>query len=832
MPFTSGPGMAISRIGPDLWQDARYGVRVLLRARAQAALAIATIAVAIGANTTIFSVVNATMLAPLPFPDAGRVMQVAHISPDGEVDTSMSVPKYLFIEGSARSFAAIAAYQDLGGSGVNLTGPESTPERVGATRVASSFFTVLGIQPFLGRGFHPDDNRPGAPRVVVLSHRLWARRFGASPAVLGRTITVNDEPSQVVGVMPASFRYPDWAELWTPLEIDPASSARHGFLDVVGRLRPGVTLDAARAEMRVLAEAYERVAPGDMRDGTSLYVRPLQEALYGFLRPALLALMVAVGAVLLVACVNVANLQLARALARTGEVALRFALGATRARVIRQLLVESAVLALAGGVVGLWLTAFTLPAVLSLAPPEIQGLAGVSFDVRVLAFTTMLALLSAVLFGIMPARAAAASSTPVAVSTRGVTGAGANSGARRTMIAIEVALAIMLATGAGLLARTFVSLVSADPGFDPRRLSTLQLHFSGSRYESGRAFEVTATRLVDEVKSLPGVTAAALSTSLPFGTGTGMSFTVEGRAHDPQAGAGRMRYVGVTPEFFDAMGISLVRGRAPNTRDTPAAPLVAVLNETAARLYWPDADPIGQHITIGQPVNPEIADPAPREIVGIVGDVREYGMDMDAPPVVYVPLGQVPAPLALQFRRLLPLSLTIRSSATAEGLAAAVQAAVLRVDPLLPVTRSMTGEQMLAQSLEARQFNAVLMGALAVLAVILALSGIYGVLSCLVAQRSSEIGVRLALGATRGDIFRLVLAQGLAAAGVGASIGVAGALLSARLLAPLLVNVSSRDPLAIAAGTCGVLLLAAMAAYVPARRAARVDPLTSIRAGV
>ena len=813
-----------------LWQDCRYAIRVLVRARAQAALAVCTIGIAIGANTTIFTVVNATLLASLPFPDAGRIVQVAHASPDGSVDTSVSIPKYLFLRANATSFASLAAYQDLGGSGVNLTGRGEPPERAGATRVASAFFTVLGIQPALGRSFRDEDNLPGNGRVAVLSHQLWTRRFGGATTILGRTITINDEPFEVVGVMPPSFRFPQWAELWIPLEIDPASTARHGFLDVIGRLRPDTTLDAARAHARLLGDDYHRANPADMSTGETLYVRPLREALYGSLRPALLTLLAAVAAVLLIACVNVANLQLARAMTRTTEIGVRIALGATRGRILRQLLVESMVLSLAGGLLGLWMAAFFLPLVLHFAPAALEGVADVPVDGRVLAFTLLLSLVTAVLFGMLPARAAARAGARAAAPSRGVMGPGANTGVRRIMIGVEVAIAIMLATGAGLLARSFVTLVSASPGFNPRGLLTMQLHFSGTRYESGTAFATTVERLLGEVRALPGARAAALSTSLPFGSGTGMSFTIEGRVSDPEAGAGRMRYVGVTADFFAALGIPLVRGRMLDVSDRDAAPLVAVVNETAAREYWPGATPIGQRITIGQPVNPEIADPAPREVVGVVADVHEYGMVVEPPPMVYVPLAQVPSPLRVLFTRLMPLSLTMRTDVAPDALAAPARRAALRVDALLPVTGTRTGEQLLSSSLQAEQFNALLMGILALLALALAFSGIYGVVSCLVAQRTGEIGVRVALGATRADVMRLVMPQGLAPAVTGAIAGIAATLVSSRVLASLLVGVSTTDPIAVGGSALAVVLVASIAAYVPARRAARLDPVASLRA--
>ena len=358
----------------------------------------------------------------------------------------------------------------------------------------------------------------------------------------------------------------------------------------------------------------------------------------------------------------------------------------------------------------------------------------------------------------------------------------------------------------------------------------MQLHFSGTRYESPGTFASAVTRAIEETSAVPGVRTAALSTSLPFGTGTGMPFTVEGRVSDPQAGAGRVRYVGATAQFFAAMGIRLVGGRGLEPQDRVSAPLVAVINETAARQYWPGANAIGQRITIGQPVNPEIADPAPREIVGIVADVREFAMTEEAPPIVYVPLAQVPPPFEALFKRLLPFSLVMRTDQDAERLAQPVQSAVQRVDSMLPITGVRTGDQLLMGSLQTQQFNTLLMGMLALVALVLAFTGIYGVVSCLVAQRTSEIGVRLALGATRQDVLRLMIGQGLVPAAIGAVVGVVATLLSSRLLASLLFgSVSSTDPVALGGGSIGVLLMAAAAAYIPARRASKLDPVRSLR---
>lgn len=782
----------MTTLASGVWQDVRFAVRILWRARAQALVAICTIGVAIGANTTIYTVVNGTLLASLPYPEPERLMQVAHAYGDGSIGSSISVPKYLFWSAHATSFDTLAAYQDLGGSGVNLTGRGELPERVGATRASSSFFDVFGVQPALGRGFHPRENRPGAGRVVVLSHQLWMRRFGGTAAILGRTIAINEDRYEVVGVMPRTFAFPTFAELWLPLQIDPASDVQHGFLDVIGRLKPQVTLESARAQMTVLRAEYARINPADVLADASFHVRPLREALFGFLRPALLTLLAAVGAVLLIACVNVANLQLARATTRSAEIGVRVALGATRSRIVRQLLVESAVLALTGGIVGLWLAAFLLPAVLSLAPGSLESLSNVAIDVRVLLFTMTLSLLAALVFGIVPARAASRHAARAVRQGRGATLTGANIRTRSVMIASEVAIAIMLAVGAGLMVRTFVTLVTSRAGFEPRGLLTMQVHFSGMRYENAAALDTVASELVNEVRGIAGVSAAALATSLPFGTGTGMSFTIDGRASDLREGAGRMRYVGATPEFFDALGIRIVRGRSVAEHDHRRAQLVAVINETAARRFWPGADPIGQRITIGQPVNPEVADAAPREIVGVVADVKENGMDLDAPPMVYVPLAQVPPPLATLFTRLLPLSVVLRTDRDPATLAAAAQSSIRRVDSLLPVTSIVSGEQRLRGSLQTQQFNALLMGGLAVLAVVLAFTGIYGVISCLVAQRTNELGVRLALGATPRDVLRLVVAQGLRPVIYGAVIGVGLTVMSSRALGTLLFGACHR----------------------------------------
>jgi predicted permease len=812
-----------------LRQDLRFALRMLLKHPASTLVAVATLGLAIGANTAIFSVVNGALLRPLPFPEPDRLYQIVRLFQDGS-NGSQSVPKFVMWRDRTRTFESMAAYDDLG-SGFNLTG-EGAPERVIGSRVTRGFFDVLRVRPAMGRGFRADEDRPGGPRVVVLSHGLWTRRFGADPGALGREIRLNDEVYTIVGVMPRGFEFPRGVSLWTPLQANEAGHEIANYLEVIGRLKAGMTVGDASAEMKGFGERYAKAYPDEVEPGESFGVYRVQDVLYGSLRPALMVLLGAVGFVLLIACVNLANLQLARSAARRREIALRAILGARRGRIVRQLLTESLLLGLAGGGAGLLVAYWTIPVLVALGPGAVRGM-DVPIDATVLAFTAALSLLTGLLFGLVPAIQAARPDLAGAInegSTRSTAGAG-GARTRHLLVVSEVALAIVLLVGASLLIRSFVGLRGIEPGFHTADVLTMKLSLPEAKYGDMPALGRFATDVVERVTQVPGVRAAALAVSLPMQGGPDLPFTIEGR-YTPGGngeGAGGAQYRPVTRQFFDVLGIPLVRGRGFAGSDRAGAPLVAVINETAARKYWKDADPVGQRIWLGQPIAPELADPSPREIVGVVRDVREQGLDAAPPAIVYVPLAQMAPPIGRMIVRLLPATVVLSANVAPAGLTSAVERAIWSVDPDQPITNVLGMDEVVSRSLGSREFNMLLVGALAFVALVLAAVGIYGVLSYLVQQRTREIGVRVALGATSGRVLVLVLRQGLATVAAGVALGLAGAFGLTRLLQSLVYGVSVRDPLAFTLAPLALVAVALVSVWLPARRAVRVDPITALR---
>ncbi|MBF5044789.1 ABC transporter permease [Aggregicoccus sp. 17bor-14] len=814
-----------------LLEDLRYAGRMLVKKPGFTLVALLTLALAIGANTAIFSVVNGVLLRPLAFREPERLQQLVRAFPGGDT-TSMSVPKYHFLRDQTDSYSGVAAFDNLG-SGFNLAS-DGTPERVVGSRVTHNFFTVFGTAPALGRDFLPEEDRPGAARVVVLSHGLWQRRFGADPGIVGRSVVLNDESYTVIGVAPQSFRYPQTAQLWTPLQLNPASTDKANYLEVVGRLKPGTAAEAARAQLALVTERFRKTFPETLDEKESFASRNLQEYLTGDLKPALLVLLGAVGLVLLIACVNLANLQLARAATRAREIAVRSALGASSGRIVRQLLTESLVLAVMGGLLGVLVAAALVPSLLALAPEELQRFDGVGLDGKVLAFSAGISLLTGVLFGILPATHAVRTDLQVALKEGAQRTSSGPSGVRtrRLLVLGEVALAVVLLIGASLLVKSFAQLRGTAPGFDPQGVLTMKLSLPEARYGSPEALARFHDQVLARVAALPGVSAAGAAASLPLEGGPDMTFTIEGRYKGGvDEGVGGAQYRAVTPGYFPALRIPLVRGRSIAQTDGVGAPGVVLINETAAKKYFKDQDPVGQRIWVGKPVVPELADAAPREIVGVVKDVREGGLEKEVPAVLYIPMAQVAPALNTLLVRLLPQSLVVRSSAGDPArLGPQVSREIWAVDSRQPVTNMLTMEEIVARSLGAQRFNMLLIGTLAALALVLAAVGIYGVLSYLVSLRTQEIGVRVALGATRQSVIRLVLAQGMGAVLAGAALGVAGAFALSRLLASLLYGVSAVDPLAFVASPLLLLLVALGATYLPALRAARVQPMVALKA--
>jgi putative ABC transport system permease protein len=817
-----------------LLQDLRFAARVLVRKPAFTVVALLTLGLAIGANTAIFSVVNALMLRPLPFPESDEIVQLERGYPDG-ASTAVAAPKFLYWREHSTVFEHVATYDTLG-SGFNMTG-DGPPERVTGSRVSRDFFKVFAVRPMAGREFLPEEDLPNAAKVVILSHGLWKRRLGGDPGLIGKPVRLNGEPYTVVGIMPAGFQFPATAELWTPVGLDPATREKANYLEISARLKEGVTREQAQAEMTVLGDRFRKAFPDEMSEREGVLVETLQDRLYGNLRPALLVLLGTVGLVLLIACANLANLQLARAAARRREVALRTALGASSARIVAQLLTESLLLAFAGGALGVLLGAWTIQPLLALSPATQAAQIGaaalpeIGIDGTVLLFAFGVSLLSGLLFGLAPALQAARPNLndPLKQDSTRSTGGRAGRVARISLVVAEVAVALLVVMGATLLARSFSGILSTDPGFKPDGVMTMKLSLPEARYGTPVALEQLSRQIRERVAALPGVRSAAVASTLPLEMGPDLPFTIEGKYTGGEEGVGGAQFRTSTAGYFETLGIRLAEGRFLTEADSRSSEPVALVNEAAVRRFWPDGRALGSRITIGQPFVPELADAQPRRIVGIVKDVREVGLDWDVPPIIYMPIGQVNPQLTVLFVRLLPISLAVRIDGNASGLLKAIQREIWAVDPQQPITNVVSMEEIVARSVGNHRFNMVLMSALAFLALVLAGVGIYGVLSYLVTQRTREIGVRMALGATAGQVLGLILRQGLAAVGIGVAIGLGLVLAGTRMLRSLLVGVSATDPLTFLVAAVALTAVALIASSIPARRASAMDPLVALR---
>jgi len=795
-----------------LWQDLRFGARALLKNPGFSLIAMLTLALGIGANTAIFSVVNAVLLRPLPFNEPERLVMVWNRGAEaaGGDRTPLAVADLLDWRAQSRSYAEIGAFQNMM---FNFTGGDS-PERVQAAGVTANFFSMLGAQPSLGRSFSPDEERPGAQRVALLSDGFWRKHFAADPQVLGRTINLNGASFTVIGVMPAALDFPSKdVELWTALQLQQPTRRGPYFLRGVARLKPGVGLEQARVEaLNALKSSFE----GELLD---LNVLPVNEFIVGDVRLALLVLLGAVTLVLLIAAVNVANLTLARSAARVKEISIRSALGAGRARIIRQLLTESLLLALVGGLLGALWSSWGVKLLLKMAPDNIPRLSQIGIDGRALAWTALVSLLTGVLFGLAPAWQSSRLNLNETLKEGGRSGAD-SPGKRRwrdLLVVSELALAVMLLIGAGLLVKSFWRLQRVDPGVDTDRVLTMQLALRGGRYADPQQVDAFYPRLLERIQALPGVRAAAASNSLPpDSTEFSDDFTVEGRPAVPNQPPPIAYVIRVSPDYFRAFGIPLRSGRYFNAADSSNAPMVAVINETMARQFFPNEDPVGKRINTGDEREPTLW-----RIVGVVGDVKYNGLADEAQPAMYEPLIQ-----ATSYNVFLSVK---TETADPLSLAAAVRNEIRSLDRELPVTRVRTMEQRISTTVAQPRFGATLVALFAALALILASIGVYGVISYSVTQRTQEIGVRIALGARARDVLSLVLKQGMALTATGLGAGLIGSFALTRLMKTLLFGVSATDPLTFIVISLLLTAVALLACLVPARRAMRVDPMIALR---
>jgi putative ABC transport system permease protein len=820
-----------------LVQDIRFGLRTLRKSPGFTAVAVLTLALGIGANTAIFSIVDAVLLRPLPYPHASRLEQVVSSYPDGNVAV-VSATKFLFWKEHNHTFSTLAAY-NLQAGGLNLTGG-GQPEYVARLQVSADFFRALGIKPALGREFTAEDERPGEPDVVILSNGLWKDRFGGDLSIIGKAISLGGKPYRVVGVMPTGFEFSPSAELWLPLHPVPNPEDRAGLFLALGRLKSGITVEQAGVDLTRVGEEFRRQYPNLMDETESVGVVNYQLSLTGDLRPVLLVLMGAVGLVLLIACANVANLLLARAIGRDREIAIRTAMGARRSRLVGQLLAESVILALAGGGPGLLISEAGLRGLLMLVPsgmPQMASLtggidrvAGVTLDARVLAFALLVSVLTGVIFGLAPAFQA----FRVNVNRSLLEGGGRTTGSawqgrlRGLLVVGEIAVSLILMTGASLLIRTFNNLLHVDPGFDAQNVLTMKLALTDPRYNSAATVAHFQQEVVRRVEAMPGVEQAAFVSNLPTERiQEVLPFQVAGREANAQGGGGAVWRI-VTPQYFSAMKIALVQGRTFRESDDADSTGVVIIDQTLAKVFFPGQNPIGQHLTIGAGMGPIFSDEA-REIVGVVSDTR--GFDMGQPPraVMFVPWSQLPSAISGFQIHLRPACLVVRTRVMPMSLSSGIAKQILDADSTQPVFQIQPLEAIVGDSVAKQQFDMTLLGIFAALALLLASAGIYGVISYSVAQRTHEFGIRTALGAQRGDVLKLVVVEGFKLALLGVGIGVAGTLGLTRFLSDLLYGVKPTDPATLIGVALLLLLVALVACYIPARRAMRVDPMVALR---
>jgi len=795
-------------------QDLRFAFRQLLKDPSFTAVAVLTLALGIGANTALFSVVNAVLLRPLPYDEPGRLVQAFEAPQPGQRNAA-SPGAFLDWKEHATVFESLSLRQEIA---MNLTG-DGDPERIHGLGMSAGGLEILRARPWWGRLFAPDEDQPGKDKVVVLSHEFWQRRFGGETNVVGRAIRLNDESYTVVGILPPYFLPWDKKEFVVPAAIAPSDANQRSahWIEVIGRLKPGVTVEQAGAEMNALMSRLKSLYPPHKKDwGVTLV--SIQEQLTGDIRPTLLVLLGAVGCVLLIACANVANLLLARASSRQREMAIRSALGATRGRVIRQLLVESVLLSAMGAGCGLVLAAWSVSAVTQAEAVSLPRAQEIGLDLRALGFTVLLSLVAGLAFGLAPAFHAARPNLGFALKdgTRG-SGEGSGNRMRSGLIVAEVALSLILLVGAGLLLNSFYRLVQVPPGIDPHNVLTFQVPLPEKKYPDAAHRTAFFDQVLERVRSLPGVEAAGVVRKLPLGGWPDTSsFSIIGRPDQPPAGH-LTDFDFCTSDYFRVVGIPLLRGRTFGPRDKPGAPGVVLINEALARKHFPNEDPLGKRIHLE--VFAGKLDEG-WEIVGVVGDVRQRGLADDAKPCVYRPQS---------FGFWGGESLVIRTSSSPLSLAEAARKAVLEVDPAQPVVAVRTLEQVVGASIAQRRFVLMLLGGFAGGALLLTAIGLYGVIAYAVSRRTREIGIRMALGATRRSVLGLVLGGGIKLAVLGVAVGVVGALALSRALATLLYEVRPTDPLTFAEVSLILLLVALLACWLPARRAARVDPMEALR---
>ena len=798
----------------ELWGDVRYGCRLLVKNRAVTVVAVLALALGIGANTAIFSVVNAVLLRPLPFHAPERLVTIRLDMAQRNIRNAFgSYPDVADWGSQSRSFESFSAFSP---ASVNLVAGDE-PERASVLKVNAVLFPMLGVNMALGRAFLPEEDRPGASRVAVLSHGLWQRRFGSDRGIVGRAVVLDGSPYTVVGVLPPGFEVESSnVDLYTPIAMSATRGRGNQWSFAAwARLKPGVSIETAQAELDTLHRRIEQQYPRPL-SGAHAHIWGLRAFLVRDVRLSLLVLLAAVALVLLIACANVANLLLARAGARQREMAVRVALGAGRARVVRQLLTESVLLALAGGALGIALAYWGVAGLAAFGADRFPMLRQARLDLPVLAFTMLVSLLTGLLFGIVPALAISRTDVHetlkeggrASMETRG------SNRLRGLLVVSEVALALLLMIGATLMMRSLIKLQDVNPGFQPAGLLTASINLPASKYPQPEQREAFYRQLTERLEAMPGVAAVGLSSVLPMsGTNQGGNWLVEGHPINNPSDVPLLFFRNVSPRYFQTLRIPLKRGRAFTAQDSQGAPPVVIVNETLARRYWPNQDPIGKHIGDGRPEGW-------MPVVGVVGDVHHMSLAREPDPELYFSFAQNPQPA---------MRLAVRTAADPLRFAPALRRAVMDLDRDQPLSRVGSMEQAISDAVSTERFSALLLGVFASLALVLSAIGIYGVISFSVTRRTHEIGVRMALGARSTDVLRAVVGQGAVLALVGVAIGLSAAFALTRLIGSLLYGVKATDPFVFAGVSLLLIAVAALASYIPARRAARVDPMVALR---
>ena len=816
----------------DVWRDLRFALRSLARTPGFTATALLVIAVGIGVNTAVFSVIDAVLLKPLTYPDPQALVQLLNTSSEGPYPVA-SIPNYNIWQQQSGIFQQVAAY-DLGGAGMNLTGGDH-PEQLLAMHVTDGYFALFGAPVVAGRTFTAAEDSPNGGHVAVLSYGLWKRRFAGDPKIVGSAIQLDGQPWLVVGVIGRNFITDTPADVWVPFQFDLTSREMvHGFL-VAARLKPGITAAAANAQLGLAAEQFRRTyGSNSMPSNGGFGVVSLQESMIGNTRFPLLVLLGAVGFVLLIACANVANLLLARASIRKRELATRAALGAGRGQIIRQLLTESLALSLVGGLLGLLIGFAGLRLLLRVSPSDIPRIgengSAVVLDLRILLFTLGVSLFTGIVFGLVPAISASRPNLAASLNENsGRSGLGFRHGKIRSILVIsEMALALVLVIGAALLIRTFLKLESVDPGFSTHNVLTAAMSISGSRFQKTAPVAQIVRDGRERLMALPGVLDAGASNCLPLERGFGMIFDILGRPRGETPFTGDAGFYSISWSYFSVFEVPLLRGRAFTEQDDGAAPGVVIINQAMARRYWPKSDPLKDRIQIGAGAGPAFAEP-PRQVVGVVGNTRDDGVDRDPIPRMYIPIAQMPDGETALNSQGAPLWWIVRSRVSPYTLRASIEAALREASGGLPVAHVRTMAEVEVRNTARQRFNMLLLTIFGAAGLLMAAIGVYGVMSYSVQQRTQELGVRMALGAQASNLRNMVIGQGMILAGAGVVLGIGGAFWLTRFLASFLFAVKAWDPVAFIVTPLLLSAAALLAVWIPAQRATRVDPMTALR---